>query len=176
MRRFRHAFGRRSTFVAVVGIVALTFGFGAVAASEAIDSHVNRSANTEKTGSSAQSRATISAELSRSPGVPLVLPARLPDGYSWLGLDTYERRSPDGVVARSSSFVAWGRLSELPTVQMCSHLETSRTCPKGDQAVERSVRGIPVTIALTGGRVSPDIARFWRTVPLVDSLSVDWLS
>ena len=176
MQRFRPGFGRRSTFAFVVGIVALALGFGAVAASEAIDSNLNRSATRDQASTAPLSRTAVSTELSRAPGVALVLPAELPRGYSWLGLDTYERQTSKGVVARSSSFAAWGRLSELPTVQVCSHLDTARTCPKGDKVLQRSVHGLPVTIALTGRHASQKTIDFWRTVPLDDSLSVDWLS
>lgn len=125
---------------------------------------------------SAATRASVATQLAAQPGIPLVLPDRVPEGYSWLGPDMFETVSGH-VVGRSSTFAAWGDLDDTPTVQVCAHTATAQTCPRGDWSIEREIDGLGVTIAFLGGpgRTSADAA-FWETVRLSDSLDVPWLS
>ena len=121
-------------------------------------------------------RAQVVEQVAASPGVPVTLPVRLPDGYTWEGPDSSSSGVDGSVDARSSIFVAWGRPDDEPLVHVCTHTDAGRSCPGGDLAVERRIDGLGVTIALSGGRDLERHARFWRTVELTDALAdVPWL-
>lgn len=134
-----------------------------------------RSDPTPTTAATPASRASLNEQLTKSPGIALVLPSELPSGYSWVGLDSFERNDAGQTVARSSTFAAWGQLDKLPTVQICSNTSAARTCPHGDSFIERKLEGIQVTIAFTGGNGQSGSAEVWKKVALSDSLDVAWL-
>ncbi|GAA3537345.1 hypothetical protein AFL01nite_12030 [Aeromicrobium flavum] len=121
-------------------------------------------------------RASVRGDLASLPGIPLVLPDQVPEGYSWQGLDSHEIDPSGRVVGRSSTFAAWGNLDHAPTVQVCSHTPAVQTCPRGDWSIERKVDGLGVTIAFMGGqRDRAGDTAFWESVRLSDSLDVSWL-
>lgn len=160
---------RRAVAPRLVGSVLALIVVGGAGAAIASDSPAD-------TDVSEATRASVAKQLAALPGIPLVLPARVPAGYSWQGLDSFETDSGH-VVGRSSTFAAWGDLDDSPTVQVCAHTAAAHACPRGDWSIEREIAGLGVTIAFLGGqgRTSADTA-FWETVRLSDSLDVPWLS
>lgn len=120
------------------------------------------------------SREDLDRRLAENPGIGLVLPVDLPEGYRWFGPDDYFR-SRGGVVQRTSLF--WpDDPDSVPFVRICAEVTpASGLCPLGDPMIVRQVDSLRVVIVLSGDGVGPRSRAFWEKVPLTSSPDVAWL-
>jgi hypothetical protein len=107
------------------------------------------------------------------PGTPVWLPAQIPAGAVWRGLDVVETDANGLVVVRSSTFTT----TDGPSVLVCAEELGARGCTRDDDSLIRSVPGARVVITWRpAGQVTEESKRFWRTVTLVEEPSrTDWL-
>lgn len=117
----------------------------------------------------------LAQDMAAQPGVPYVLPRRLPEDVTWFGSGPF-LRDGDGVAVRSVDFKS---TAGVGTVTVCAARDTSaaRSCPgpvADNVVISRTARGFTVRIGLSGATRGD--ADFWRDVGLSLDTQQPWLA
>ncbi|WDG28442.1 hypothetical protein N7925_08880 [Streptomyces sp. CA-278952] len=117
--------------------------------------------------------------VAQNPGIPSLLPARLPEGVRFLGHEStrFENRK---AVLRSTLFR--GARAAAPVQTMCVEFrDSSSGClVEGDRrkTLHRDQGSLRVTVTFgNSGEVPEDLVDFWESVPLSTNLNdIAWLT